>query len=174
MLVLRKKLKGSILGFSVMLLSLFLFTGITLVSVAVFERKSSFTTQKSVIAFQAADSGAERILKRIYIDNSPSIATVALNSSMPTNATLNSFASDMNTESRATVTGAACASGVITATNSPASSPGYTFAITFYAEGGLTVGCSDADWRDKMIRIRSIGTYQRASRVVEIGIRPRT
>jgi Tfp pilus assembly protein PilX len=165
----KRKLKGSVLGFSILLLSLFLFSGITLVSVSVLERKASFSTQKSVIAFQAADSAAERVLKRIYIDNSPLIALVALNGTMPSDGTLNTLASNLSD-----VSGPGCTSGVIGATNSPAaSSPDYTFQVSFYDTTGGIIACGDNQWRDKVIRIRSEGFYQRTSRVIEIGIRPR-
>ncbi len=164
----KRKLKGSVLGFSILLLSLFLFSGITLVSVSVLERKASFSTQKSVIAFQAADSAAERVLKRIYINNSPKLAFVPLNTVMLTDPTLNTLASSLSD-----VSGSGCASGVIGATNSPAPSPAYTFQVTFYDTTGAVIACGDNQWRDKVIRIRSEGFYQRTSRVIEIGIRPR-
>lgn len=173
MLFFRKKLKGSVLGFSLIILSLFLLSGLTVMSVAVLERKSSFTTQKSVIAFQAADSGVERILKRIYLDNSPSIATVPLNTTMPGDSDLNAFSTRLCTGGGATCSASSCSGGTISATNRPAD-PAYTFAATFYAEGGSTIGCTDNQWRDKVIRIRVEGTYQRTSRAIEAGIRPRT
>ncbi|MFA9262148.1 MAG: hypothetical protein ACEQSB_02200 [Undibacterium sp.] len=169
----KRKLKGSVLGFSVMLLSLFLFSGITVLSISVLERKASFTTQKSIIAFQGADSGAERVLKRIYIDNSPTIAVVALRSPMPTDTTLTTLASNLCSGGSATCSGASCSGGTISATNAPASSPGYVFSVTFYEESGATIACGDNQWRDKVIRVRAEGVYQRTSRVLEVGIRPR-
>lgn len=170
MTVRKTNLKGSTLGFSLMLLSLLLFSGITLLSVSVLERKASFATQKSVIAFQAADSGAERVLKRIYIDNSPLIASVPINGPMP-DSTLNTLASNLSS-----VSSASCSSSVISATNtnSPASSsPNYTFQVTFFDSTGTAITCSATDWRDKVVRIRSEGFYQRTSRAIEVGIRAR-
>lgn len=179
MLIVRKKLKGSVLGFSLILLSLFLLSGLTVMSVAVLERKSSFTTQKSVIAFQAADSGVERILKRIYLDNtfssscaSCSLAVTPLNGVLP-DQDLDEFASNLCSGGGATCSSSSCSGGTISAANSPAN-PAYTFTATFYAEGGSTIGCTDNQWRDKVIRIRVEGTYQRTSRAIEAGIRPRT
>ncbi|MGB3073338.1 MAG: hypothetical protein WBB68_03715 [Candidatus Moraniibacteriota bacterium] len=171
MTVRKINLKGSTLGFSLMLLSLLLFSGITLLSVSVLERKASFATQKSVIAFQAADSGAERVLKRIYIDNSPLIASVPPNGTMPADGTLNTLAGNLSS-----VSSASCSSGVISATNtnSPASSsPNYTFQVTFFDSTGTAITCSATDWRDKVVRIRSEGFYQRTSRAIEVGIRAR-
>lgn len=155
------------LGFSLLLLSLFLFSGITLVSVSVVERKASFSTQKSVIAFQAADSAAERVLKRIYRDNSPSLAFVPLNTPMLGDVTLSTLASNL-----AITAGAGCAGGVVTGLN-PAE-PSYSFQVTFYNAASGVIACNDTQWRDKVIRIRAEGFYQRTSRVIEIGIRPRT
>lgn len=149
-----------------MMLSLLLFSGITVLSVAVVEKKSSFATQKSVIAFQAADSGAERVLKRIYIDNSPAVASVPLGGTMPDDATLNALASDLDD-----VSGASCSSGRVTASNN--ANPAYSFEVTFYDDTGSAISCGNTEWRDEVIRIRSEGFYQRTSRVVEIGIRPR-
>lgn len=170
MTVRKKNLKGSALGFSLMLLSLLLFSGITLLSVSVLERKASFATQKSVIAFQAADSGAERVLKRIYIDNSPSIASNPLNSDMP-DLDLNELDGNLSATS-----GVTCSGGVINASNDNSSaSPNYTFQVTFYYDSNPahTIACDDPDWRDKVVRIRSEGFYQRTSRAIEVGIRAR-
>lgn len=152
-----------------MLLSLLLFSGITLLSVSVLERKASFATQKSVIAFQAADSGAERVLKRIYIDNSPLIASVPINGTMPADGTLNTLAGNLSS-----VSGASCSGSVISATNNNStSSPNYTFQVTFFDSTGAAITCSATDWRDKVVRIRSEGFYQRTSRAIEVGIRAR-
>lgn len=165
MKLIRKKLKGSVLGLSLMLLSLLLFSGITLVSVSVLERKASFSTQKSVIAFQAADSGIERVLKRIYVDNSPSLGTVPLNG-VVSDGTLNTLANNL---AQASDTG--CSGGVIRGTNNNGTN--YTFQIAFYDASGLLIPCNNNQWRDRVIRIRSEGFFQRTSRVIETGIRPR-
>lgn len=161
----QKKLKGSVLGFSLMLLSLLLFSGITLVSVSVLERKASFSTQKSVIAFQAADSGMERVLKRIYVNNSPTLATVPLNGAV-SDGTLSTLASNL-----AQASSTSCSGGVISGTNN--SGTNYTFQVAFYDTNGALIACNNNQWRDRVIRVRSEGFYQRTSRVIETGIRPR-
>ncbi|MFZ1654939.1 MAG: hypothetical protein WBO92_01190 [Candidatus Moraniibacteriota bacterium] len=170
----RTTLKGSALGFSLVLLSLLLFSGITLLSVSVLERKASFATQKSAIAFQAADSGAERVLKRIYIDNSPAIAVASPNTDMTDppyeDTSLGTLAGNLS----ATASGAGCSNGVISASNNNGTaSPDYTFQVTFYTQSGAVISCSDAQWRDKVVRIRSEGFFQRTSRAIEVGIRAR-
>jgi hypothetical protein len=159
------KLKGSVLGFSLLLLSLLLLSGITVVSVSVLERKASFATQKSVIAFQGADSGAERVLGVTYMGNSPSVALLAIGS--PTaNATISVLPLPG-------VVSIACngATNTLTATNNAA--PAYTFSVVFYKNDGTTVGCAETGWRDSVVRIRVEGFFRNTSRVVEIGIRQR-
>ncbi len=162
------QLKGSAIGFSIILLSLILLSGVSLMSASVLERKASFATQKSVTSFQAADSAAERVLKRIYIDNSPPISVIPINGTMPNDATLTSLAGNL-----ASVTGAGCSGGIVSATNSPSSSPNYTFQVIFYDSSDAVIACGDTQWRDAVVRIRAEGFYQRTSRVIELGIRPR-
>ncbi len=169
MRVVQKKLKGSVLGFSLMLLSLLLFSGITLVSVSVLERKASFATQKSVIAFQAADSGMERILKRIYIDNSPTLGTVPLNGAMP-DIQPHQLANNLPSTNAPDCNDVA-GEGVITGDNT--ANPVYSFRIILYDASGNSILCNNAQWRDRVIKIRSEGFFQRTSRVIEAGIRPR-
>lgn len=167
----QKTLKGSALGFSVLILTLLLFSGISLLSVSVLEKKAIFATQKSIISFQGADSGAERVLKRIYIDNSPPLAVVPLNGAMTGDGTLTTLASNLGN-----VSGASCQNGVVSATNTnapPSASPNYTFSVAFYDKDNAVIPCADAQWRDKLAFIRSEGFYQRTSRVIEVGIRPR-
>ena len=175
----RRKLKGSVLGFSLMLLSLFLLSGITVVSVAILERKASFTAQKSIIAFQAADSAGERVLNRIYMHNTfsadcptCSLAGTPLNNVMP-DQDLNELANNLY---RVVDASTACgdASSQIYGMNDPTQSPAYTFQVVFFDNTGARIGCLDQTWRDKVVRFRTEGTYQRTSRVIEIGVRPRT
>ncbi len=170
MLVQHKNLKGSTLAFSLLLLSLLLFSGITLLSVSLLERKATLASQKSAIAFQAADSGAERVLKRIYMDNSPLLTVSPINSEMP-DRDLDELDGNL-----VSVTGVGCTGGIIGATNTnspPTASPSYTFQVTFFSNTGTVISCSDNQWRDKVVRIRSEGFYQGTSRVIEIGIRAR-
>lgn len=164
----QKKLKGSVLGFSLILLALILLSGITLVSVSVLERKASFATQKSVLAFQSADSAAERVLKRVYVDNSPLIASVPLNSPMPSDSNLALLGQNLDAANEVS-----CSSGVISGKNIVSASANYEFRVTFYDTNGATIGCSRTDWRDALVTIQSEGFYQRTSRVIDIGIKPR-
>ncbi|MEP7162317.1 MAG: hypothetical protein ABI747_00965 [Candidatus Moraniibacteriota bacterium] len=157
---------------------MFLVSAIAVVSVAVVEKKSAFSTQKSVLAFQAADSGAERVIKRIYINNSPVIGLVLpgvpLNGNMSTaggDADLNALKGQLTDVAGSP---AAACDGVnkkITATNN--ATPTYTFEITFFDVSGAKIDCSDNQWRDKVAKIKSEGFFRNTSRAIEIGIRPR-
>ncbi|TXH06729.1 MAG: hypothetical protein E6R05_01225 [Candidatus Moraniibacteriota bacterium] len=164
----KTKSRGSIIAFSLIVLSFILTSGLAVVTVASLERKSGLITQKSVVAFQAADSGAERVLERIYIDNSPSLMVTPKDGTMP-DSTLQQVATNL-----LVVTGGATCDGStdkIVATSS--STPAYTFEVTFYDGAGTIIDCTDATWRDKAIRLKVEGFYRQTARVIELGIKPR-
>lgn len=162
-----KSQRGSIIAFSLIVLSLLLTSGLTLVTVAVAEKKAGLATQKSVLAFQAADSGAERMLKNIYTRNSPSLATTALNARMP-DRDLSAVAGNLDQVSDPSCNGAI---NKIVATNS--SAPSYTLEVSLFAGDDSQIACNDNQWRDKVVRIRAEGFYRQTSRVVEMGVKPR-
>ncbi len=62
-------LKGSTLVFSLVVLTFFLISALSVATVSVTEKRVSFSTAKSNISLQVADSGAEALLKKIYKDN---------------------------------------------------------------------------------------------------------
>lgn len=64
-----ERLKGSTLVFSLIVLSFFLISALSVATIAISEKKASFSTEKSNISLQVADSGAEAVLKKIYKDN---------------------------------------------------------------------------------------------------------
>ena len=162
------KQRGSIIAFTLIVLSFILTSGLAVITVASLERKSGLVTQKSVTAFQAADGGAERILKRIYIDNSPSTMTIPKNGSMP-DATLDDVAQNLT----GVQAGATCnaATDAIVATSN--STPAYTFQATLLDGSDAVIDCADATWRDKVVRMKVDGFYRQAARVIEMGIKPR-
>lgn len=166
---LKRTKHGSIIAFTIILLAILLASGLSVVTVASLEKKSSFSTQKSVVAFQAADSGIERILKRIYIDNSPSYAAVDINNPMPTDPTLNDVADGLD----GVTAGSTCdtTTNKIVATSS--NEPVYTFEVSFFDGSDVQISCSDTAWRDKVVRIKTEGFYRQTSRVIELGIKPR-
>lgn len=160
-----KTLPGTAMGFTIILLSIVLFSSISLLTSAAIDRRSSYVTSVTTIAFQAADSGIERVTKRIYVNDSPTLATSPLNQPLSTgDTTLNNLA--------ANIPGAGCASGVIIGTNG--STPNYSYKVSFFDKDDAPVSCFNNRWRDVTIYVRSEGSFGKASRVLEVGIRPRT
>lgn len=175
MRLMSQKQKGSIIAFTVILLSILLTSSLSIITVAVLEKKSGMATQKSVVAFQAADSGTERVLKRIYRNNSPSISSTPLNGTMP-DATIATLVTRLDD-----VTSPTCDSARSQIRAVSREDPNYTFEVTFYESvdiGGGTyvdqkIGCTDTAWRDKVIRIQTEGFYRQTSRILDLGIKPR-
>ncbi|NTW13716.1 MAG: hypothetical protein HGA31_01660 [Candidatus Moranbacteria bacterium] len=75
----RVRKEGSVLVFSLIILSVMLVTSLTLLSSAVFQEKSALSTGDSTHSFQVADSGADMILYQLYQKGPDTIATVASN-----------------------------------------------------------------------------------------------
>ncbi|MBP5993947.1 MAG: hypothetical protein KA731_03530 [Candidatus Moranbacteria bacterium] len=61
--------KGSVLVFSLIILSIILSAAITVASVSITNQRSASSTGKSVQSFQVADSGIELALQKIYKNN---------------------------------------------------------------------------------------------------------
>lgn len=160
--------RGSIIAFSLIVLSFILTAGLAVVTVSSLEREGGLVTQKSTVAFQAADSGAERVLERIYIDNSPSTSAVAFNGAM-TDTTLTQLANNLI----AVAGGATCdgPTDKILATNN--TTPAYSFEVAFYDGSGNLIDCTSNTWRDSVVRIKVEGFYRGTARVIEMGIKPR-
>lgn len=160
--------RGSIIAFSIILLSILLTSGLSVVAVAALEKQSSLSTQKSVVAFQAADSGIERVLKRIYIDNSPALTSVPLDDPMPTDLTLQQVAQGLQG-----VTSASCNVGTNKVVATSSNDPAYTFEISFFDGSDTQISCADTAWRDKVVRLKTEGFFRQTSRVIELGVEPR-
>lgn len=164
----KTKSRGSIIAFSLIVLSFILTSGLAVITVASLERKSGLITQKSVVAFQAADSGAERVLERVYIDNSPSLMVTPRDGAM-TDATLQQVATNL----LVVAGGATCDGGIDKIVATSSSTPPYTFEAAFYDGAGTIIDCTDATWRDKAIRLKVEGFYRQTARVIELGIKSR-
>ena len=74
--------KGSVLVFSLIILSIMLVTSLTLLSSAVLDQKASLSTANSTRSFQVADSGAEQVLYQIYQQGIVDIDEIASNLSL--------------------------------------------------------------------------------------------
>ncbi len=189
-----RKQKGSVLVFSLLVLTILLASALAVMSVAVVEQQSSFATQRSVIAFQAADSGAERVLERIYQYNSPAVGVANTNDcdtatwpigtnfpwpNNPTNnpcdwdPTFNEMKSHLSEITSSGANGPGCGGNPASMAFLNESEPYYWVWVTFLDEDGDAIDCNDLGWRDKVVKIRSQGVYRNTSRFIEMGVRPR-
>ena len=130
--------------FSLIVLSLMLVSVLSLSAVSVSEKKSSFSTEQSSRAFQVADSGVEFVLKKIYKEYKGGIK--------PQHRLADFFT---------------CSGGVVTKTFSSG-----TAMISFYDGSGGVLSCTDNDWRIKVARVKSVGSANNTTRVVEAGVAP--
>lgn len=136
--------KGSVLVFSLIILSIILSAAITVATVSVTNQRSASSTGKSVQSFQVADSGIELALQKIYKGNY---------------ATLNALATGMGGA-------ASCTGGAISKNNVV----GGSIKVSFYDNDGNLVTCTDTAWRDKVVRIKSEGAAFGTTRVVETAV----
>lgn len=136
--------KGSVLVFSLIVLSIILSAAITVATVSVTNQRSASSTGKSVQSFQVADSGIELALQKIYKGSYTD---------------LNAMATGMGG-------GASCAGGAISKNNVV----GGAIKVSFYDNDGNLVACTATDWRDKVVRIKSEGSAFGTTRVVETAV----
>lgn len=158
------------LVFTLIILTILLVSALAVVTVSVAEKRSSFSTQKSVIAFQAADSAAERVLKVIYQDYSPPLPSVPINTFLKIQDTVNGDNLE-DVANRLFEGNASCSGDEITGSNT--GNPTYQFKITFYDQDRDEIACDNYFWRDEVVRIVAEGFFRNTSRVIEVGIRPR-
>ncbi|NTW15234.1 MAG: hypothetical protein HGA38_02565 [Candidatus Moranbacteria bacterium] len=136
--------KGSVLVFSLIVLSLMLVTALTLLSSAVLGERSALSTGNSTRSFQVADSGIEQILYQIYRKDHDTLSDLA-----------------------SAVGGASCVNGTI------ASSSGWQVAFYEGADGETRMtACSDTDWRTRVTKLKSEGTATGTVRAVEVAVAP--
>lgn len=152
-------LRGSVLVFTLLVLTLLLSAALSAAGVVVLGKNSSRATEKSALAFQIADGAAENVLKRIYKDNDATLTTLARN-----------LYADGGQSTPA------CDSGTVTG-SLPQSSSG-TYAVTFLDNTGTPLQCSGTgydtynEWRTKLSKIVSSGAYGSATRAIDIAIEP--
>lgn len=133
--------RGSVLVFSLIVLSIMLSAALTITAVTVSNRKSAGSTAQSVQSFQVADSGVERALKEVY---KGSYATLAdLGSGI----------------------GSSCSGGVVSYSVS-----GGTAKIAFLDESNALISCGDGNWRSKLTKVKVEGTANGTTRVIETAI----
>lgn len=135
--------QGSVLVFSLIVLSLLLSAAISVAIASILNQQSVSSTGKSVQSFQVANSGIELTLQKIYKGNY---------------TTLEAMASAMGAVS--------CIGGVITKKNYV----GGDVRISFFDNDGSLVNCTATNWRDSVVRIKSEGSAFGTTRVVETAI----
>ena len=156
----KKKLRGSVLVFTLLVLALLLSASISAALVIITAKNSSRATQKSIISFQIADGAAENILKRVYQDSDSSLNVLSRNL-----FGTNYFGFGFPT----------CVDGVIV--GRLPSSVG-TYEVTLYDNDGNKLRCdgvgysSYAEWRPKLVRLMSVGNYAGTTRAIDVGVRP--
>ncbi|OIP58403.1 MAG: hypothetical protein CO143_03435 [Candidatus Moranbacteria bacterium CG_4_9_14_3_um_filter_45_14] len=157
-------LKGSSLVFSLIVLSFLLIGALSVAVVSVTTRRSTLSSRNSNISFQVADSAAEVVLQQIYKTNDDGITVLTPNGSI---ADLSELSSNLS--------GASCSSSQIDGTVNEGS---YTAA--FYENTGTdvdpifnSISCDDAEWRNKVVKIRFLGMYRDITRAIEVGIKPK-
>lgn len=141
-----KPKKGSVLVFSLIVLSILLSAAVAVATVSVSNRKSTLSTDKSNQSFQVANSGVELVLRQIY-------------KTVPTHATLNALATALGG-------GAACAGGSITKTGVA----GGDIRVSFFDKDDNLIGCADMAWRSKVVGVKSEGTAFGTTRLVETAV----
>lgn len=138
--------QGSVLVFSLIVLSILLSAAVAVATVSVANRRSTLSTAKSNQSFQVADSGVELVLQQIY-------------KPVPTHANLNALATALGG-------GAACAGGSITKTGVA----GGDVRVSFFDKDDNLIGCADTNWRSKIVAVKSEGTAFGTTRLVETAV----
>lgn len=137
--------RGSVLVFSLIILSIILSAAITVATVSVRNQRSATSTGKSVQSFQVADSGVELALQKIYkgtYTSSDPLATA--------------------------MTGMACSGTTLTKSDVA----GGNVSLTLFDNDGNPINCSDTSWRDKVVKVKSEGSASGTTRVVETAVAP--
>lgn len=140
---LTKPTKGSVLVFSLIVLSIVLSAALSITAVTVSNRKSAGSTSQSVQSFQVADSGVEKALKEIYKGSHADLSAMA-------------------TALSASV---GCSSGKF---SFPVS--GGTSTVTFMDTNNAIIACTSPTWRDDVAKIKVEGTSAGTTRVIETAV----
>lgn len=133
----KKGKKGSVLVFTLVILSMALVTAIAISAVTVIERRSSGSTADSNQAFQIADSGIEVVLNEIYQNNSTTVARLTATSGL-----------------------SSCTSGKITVPNG-----GNAYELTFKDDNGADINACDSPV--VIASVKSTGFYKQTTRAIE-------
>ncbi len=155
-MVFNKKQKGSVLVFSLIILSFLLVASLSIATINISEKRAVNAVSRSVVAFQIADSGLEKLLERVYNGTCDGQSLSCLASSGDTCTVVNGQA------------------GINGSINSG------TYRVTFfeppniptYPNGKPLSTCSDGAWRANTESVRSEGNFNGTARAVKIDVNP--
>lgn len=137
--------KGSALVFSLIVLSFLLIASLSLAALSVSETRSAISLDRSVVAFQIADSGIEVVLEKIYKGTC-------------NGQNLDCLGACNLQNSKAGITGTV---------NSGA------YRVEFYDQNGSALSsCNTSTWRADTESIQSEGTYKNTTRAVKVDVNP--
>lgn len=154
----QKTMRGSVLVFTLLVLTILLSVALTSAGVVIVGKNSSRSTEKSALAFQIADGAAENILKRVYKDTDSNLSQLANNL----------YTSSGNVPNCQT-------GGVITGALPGASG---TYSATLLDVSGNPMQCSGTGydtysaWRGKLAHIVASGSYGGATRAIDVSVEP--
>lgn len=142
-----QKQKGSVLAYTLVILSLMLVVALNMSMSALRNKQSSITTGNSVQAFQAADSASQIVLKGININP----GSFRLIDKFPSCAVVGGTATIVGTINNASYA-----------------------VVPFKKQGGndvpMTSCNSNQDTTDKITKIKSTGVFRGTSRAVEVSV----
>lgn len=129
--------------YTLIVLSVLMIISFAVISVSESQTRSAITTDESVVAFFLAESGAERMLDRIY-----------------SNTYNGGPLSSLSTGS--------CSNGVFTDTLSS----GTWTASFFDVDGDQLTSCSATDWRQELDEMKIDGNHSNTIRSIRMSIEP--
>lgn len=146
----KKYAQGSVLVFSLLILSILLVTSLTILSSSLLDRKASLSTGSTAKSFQVADSGVEEVLFQIYKKDHPTLEDLG-------DAVAGGSASIQRCEVN---------SNGVPQIQFP--SAGGEVTVSFYRDDDnpYTGGCGSPDWRSAVTRIKSEGASGTTARAI--------
>lgn len=136
----KKIARGSVLAYSLILLSILLIVSIGMMSSSIVDLKSLSSNDNSVNAFQIADSGSQAIVASIKKDNSGNIGDLA------------------------TRMGLSCSNGLV-----ESSLLNGAYRVSFYGDAS-TAPLSCTDTLSSVTSVKSVGSYRDSARAVSVAV----
>ncbi len=155
--LLRKK--GSVLVFSLIILSIVLSSALSITMVNVSNRKSAASTAQSVQSFSVADTATEKVMQAVYNGSYPTLYALYHDG-------LSSMACGEDTA----LIGGAPSPLVIESIVSQG--VGSATVTLFDTAGSTLTDCTATNWRDTLASVKVEGSVNGTVRVIEVAIAP--